>query len=422
MTYLIKKWRGFIPLFLIYLLITIFLSKNIYQGDESRYVNFSKNILNGYYANPDLKPGFLWNGPGYPIIIAPFTYFKAPSIYLKLLNSILLFFGVILLYKSLRFKLNHNKSLILSYISGLTHPYFFLSITLILTESLAFFLISLSLYSFIRFSYYKKKKDLLVFSLSSGFLILTKVFFSYVFLLCGIISIFFWTVSRNKKKLSYLVKLSLTPLLICLPYLFYTYSLTGKMFYWSDAGGSALYPMSTPYEGEYGDWFPSKESVGELNKSRTATFKKNTLKENHLGFIKSLSELNGVEKDQRLKEKAIENIKSNKFKFFKNIIYNFGRVSIRYPFTNREIKPLFLLLFTFHFLLLLIPLLVSIKKIIFKLIYPNIIILTFFSIFLIETLILSSDSRFIFPIYPILIYIISTLFSDKKTNEHTSFT
>ena len=410
-----NKWSVFFPLLIFYLLITAFFSENNFRGDEGRYVKFSENIINGYYANKDLKPGFLWNGPGYPIILTPFTYFNTPLIYPKILNSLFLFFGVIFLYKSLRFKLNHKTSVFLSYISGITHPFFFLSISLILTESISFFLISVSLFYFINFFKTNKKRDLIIFNLSSGFLILTKVFFSYVFLVCGIISFFLWIIHNKKRKLNYLIKLSFYPFIICIPYLLYTYSLTNKMFYWSDAGGSSLYSMSTPYENEYGDFFPATEGLGGLSYSRTTTQKNNNLKENHIMFIKTLNGLNGVEKDQRLKKESIKNIISYPTKYLKNIIYNFGRISIRYPFTNREVKPLLLLILIFHFSLLLFPLLLSIKKIISNVIYEKIIITTFFSVFLLGTLLLSAESRFIFPIYPILIYIISSLFVNEKT-------
>ena len=410
-----NKWSVFFPLLIFYLLITAFFSENNFRGDEGRYVKFSENIINGYYANKDLKPGFLWNGPGYPIILTPFTYFNTPLIYPKILNSLFLFFGVIFLYKSLRFKLNHKTSVFLSYISGITHPFFFLSISLILTESISFFLISVSLFYFINFFKTNKKRDLIIFNLSSGFLILTKVFFSYVFLVCGIISFFLWIIHNKKRKLNYLIKLSFYPFIICIPYLLYTYSLTNKMFYWSDAGGSSLYSMSTPYENEYGDFFPATEGLGGLSYSRKKKKKNNNLKENHIMFIKTLNGLNGVEKDQRLKKESIKNIISYPTKYLKNIIYNFGRISIRYPFTNREVKPLLLLILIFHFSLLLFPLLLSIKKIISNVIYEKIIITPFFSVFLLGTLLLSAESRFIFPIYPILIYIISSLFVNEKT-------
>ena len=76
-----KKNLVFTPLLVAYAIISFFFSENILVADEGRYLNFSENILNGFYANPDLKPGFLWCGPGYPIILLLFTLLKAKLVY-----------------------------------------------------------------------------------------------------------------------------------------------------------------------------------------------------------------------------------------------------------------------------------------------------------------------------------------------------
>ena len=417
-----KKNFVLAPLLIIYVLISTFFSENTFQGDEGRYIRFAENLLNGYYAIPGLRPGFLWNGPGYPIIISPFIYFKAPLIIIKLLNSVFLFIGVIFLYRSFRFRLDNKKSLILTYFAGLTHPYFLRAITLVLTESISFFLISISLYYFLKFYTQNRGKYLVIFTISSGLLILTKVFFSYVFLALGFISGLIWIFYKQKNKIIPFLKLSFFPFIVCLPYLFYTYSLTGKLFYWSDAGGSSLYSMSTPYENEYGDWFPPDNRAFQDVKSKYVKNNINSVKENHFRFLKSLDSLNGIEKDKKLKEKAISNIVNNKIKYLKNIIYNFSRMAFRYPFTRFESLPLLIIISVFHFSILFLPLMVSIKKIIAKKDRAYLIILTFFTIYLLGTLLLSSTTRFIFPIYPILIFIISFLFTHEKNtvNNNTS--
>lgn len=412
----LKNWIPFFPLLLILLSITFLLSENVLQGDEGRYLKFSENLLNGYYANPELDQGFLWNGPGYPIILVPFKFFNFPFILIKVLNSIFLFFGVIFLYKSLRFNLNHKISLFFSYVGGITHPFFFKSITLILTESLCFFLISISLYYFLKYMNTRNKKYIYIFGISSGFLILTKVFFSYVFLVLGVLSVLLFLFYDKKEK--FLLKLSFYPFIICIPYLIYTYSLTGKIFYWSDAGGNTLYCMSTPFEGEYGDWFPitvdESSFIENLSKKSFHSFKPNTLKKNHLTFFKSIDSLNGINKDVILKNQALDNIFENKIKFLKNIVYNFGRVSIGYPLTSTYKNPLITISYVFHFSLLLTPLLISIFLIVYKNNLDFKIILSFFSIFLILTLLLPAGPRFIFPIYPIIIFIVSTLLINQS--------
>ena len=396
--------------------ISILSSKNELGPDESRYVNFSENISNGYYAEKDLKPGFLWNGPGYPLILSPFTYFKINFLVPKLFNCFFLFFGVIFFYKSLRFYLGKNLSIFFAYFTGLSHPYFIKSLSVLMTEALAFMLVSLSLFFALRFI--KHKKGIIIFSFFSGYLILTKVFFAYVFLFCGILTFFFWLITKNKTKSTSLIKLAFYPLLLCVPYLIYTYSITNKIFYWSDAGGSSLYSMSTPYENEYGDWFGAyegkSESTSELPESTTIKFKSNPVYKNHNLFFRSLNDLNGIEKNQKLIDRSIENIKLNKFKYLKNIVYNFSRIAFRFPYTYFETNPIFIIASIFHFSLIIMPLLLSIIRIVSKPSIDDFSILIFFTVSFGGTLLLSADPRFIFPIYPILIFIASIFFRKPK--------
>jgi len=408
----------FLPLLIFYIIILILFNRNEIVGDESRYLNFSENINNGFYAEKDLKPGFLWNGPGYPLILSPFTHFKINLLVPKILNCIFLFSGVIFLYKSLRFNLSQRTSFLISYFAGLSHPYFIKSISVLMTEALSFMLISISL--FYALKTISDKKYILIYSFFSGYLILTKVFFAYVFLLCGIIFFLYWLTSNNKKKSSFLFKICFFPFLICIPYLIYTYNITNKFFYWSDAGGSSLYSMSTPFENEYGDWFPSyEETAGFQSESMTTKYKVNSISKNHAPFLSSLNGLNGIEKNQKLLEQSIENIKANKIKYLKNIIFNFSRTAFRFPYSYFETKPIFIIASIFHFSIIFLPLMLSISKIILKPFHPDFLILIFFTVCFGGILLLSADPRFIFPIYPLLIYITSIFFRNFKQTKNS---
>ena len=84
-----------IPFLLLYLSICILFPKDELVGDQIRYLSFAKNILNGYYSPP--APGInLWNGPGYPAILAPFLFFSLPHVVLLILNAFLLYFSLII--------------------------------------------------------------------------------------------------------------------------------------------------------------------------------------------------------------------------------------------------------------------------------------------------------------------------------------
>lgn len=88
------------PFLLLYLIICIVFAPHENIGDEGRYLYFANNLLSGFYSPP--SPEFnLWNGPGYPFFLAPFMFFKLPLLALRLLNGFLLYFSLIISYKTL---------------------------------------------------------------------------------------------------------------------------------------------------------------------------------------------------------------------------------------------------------------------------------------------------------------------------------
>ncbi len=124
---------------------------------------------------------------------------------------------------------------------------------------------------------------------------------------------------RNSAKKSILV-FSLS-LMFCLPWLIYTYSLTGKAFYWSNSGSMSLYTMSTPYSNELGDW-SNKDSL--------------SLNPNHRPFMDSISTLTPLQKDEAYRNTALNNIKNYPKKYFSNWVANIGRLFFSYPYSNTQ--------------------------------------------------------------------------------------
>ena len=393
-------------LFILICINIIFQSEPV--NDEIRYLNFAENLIVGYYTN-NLNPGFLWNGPGYPIILALFLKLKTNILALKILNSFFIFFGTYNIFKKIK---TSYLSFLLVFIFLFSDPFTIYSSNKLLTEAFSFFLMSIILNIEIDSKGLKRFKDFFIAALVIGFLMLTKVLFAYVLLLVflSLIPLFVLKLSKDLKP----IKLIFFSYIICLPYLIYTFSLTGKFFYWSDSGGSALYPMTTLYENEYGDWFPAglkKEDNFMDNESLTTTPKKNNVGKNHGDFLNSISGLNGPARDQALKRKAFENIKKNPLKYLKNIIYNFGRLSFRFPFSNRDLNPLLLIFLILRFSLFFIPLILSIiiflnkKRALsdyfkFSLLCSSIII----------SLLLSAESRMLFPFAPFIIWLLNDFY------------
>ncbi len=317
---LLNKHRTrFLPLLLLYIFIVLTIATNTFEGDEERYVNFAHNLTHGYYS--PVNDVYLWNGPGYPIILAPFVLLKLPLLIAKLLNALLLFGAVFYFYKTLLFYGKEKYAMFLSYLLGIYPPYL-IYLHLLLTEILSIFLICGFMFHLCKLYYDGKnlKSHLFFASFYLAYLVLTKIFFAYV-ILAGILfflALYFWKRKSGTKKA---LLIYLFALVFCLPYLFYTYSLTNKIFYWGSSGGQSLYWMSTPYGNEFGDWHDF-DTIGS-----------NPNLEKYQKFSDELNSISSIQRDDRLKKEAIRNITQNPVKYLNNLAANIGRMLFNYPYS-----------------------------------------------------------------------------------------
>jgi hypothetical protein len=81
--------------------------------------------------------------------------------------------------------------------------------------------------------------------------------------------------------------------------------------------------MSSPYEGELGDWHEMRTTVTNREISTE-----------HLTFFSQIGGLSGPRRDEALKQKALENIRAHPDKFARNWIANLGRLLFGYPRTQ----------------------------------------------------------------------------------------
>ena len=126
------------------------------------------------------------------------------------------------------------------------------------------------------------------------------------------------------------VVILLGSLAICLPYLFYTYTLTGKPFLWGTGGGEILYWRSTPYADEYGNWINSDIVLG--NEEHDYIYSA-ALKKNHGDFIRSIQGYTYVQKDSLLKKRALENMRKYPIKYLENTVDSALRLFFNYPYS-----------------------------------------------------------------------------------------
>lgn len=302
----------FLPLLVGYVILVLITASGNFQGDEGRYVMYATNLSHGYYSPKGEI--FLWNAPGYPILLVPFIILKIPWLAAKLLNPIFLFIAVLYFYYTLRFYIQERPAIFFAYLLGV-YPPFSRYMHMLLTEHLSIFLLCGFMYHFCKLYHENKNSwyQLTFAFIYLGYLALTKAFFGYV-ILSGILLYFSLYIKDRIYAMKRTFMVYLFALALCIPYLVYTYSLTGKVFYWGNTGGYMLYLMSSPYEEEFGDW-------GERSSK------------NHVAFEKEMEGLSALEKESMYKQRAISNIVGHPKKYFRNWLANIGRLLFNYPFS-----------------------------------------------------------------------------------------
>jgi 4-amino-4-deoxy-L-arabinose transferase-like glycosyltransferase len=389
---------------------------------------YAANLTHGFYSPADSFLD-LGNGPGYPIVIAPFVALHLPLIWIKLMNAVFYYFSIVLLFKSLQRIVSLNFTLIISVVWAL-YPNTFEELPYALPEVFASSLMPLLLFSLtsaFNKDNTKKTRYIIIAGATFGYLALTKPIFGYVLLFMFAGAILLWI--RNKRNINYKKSISVLAIafIITLPWLAYTHHMTGKFLYWSSFGGNNLYWMTSPYENEYGDWqpypFPKHEKyqlpgteeivISQHQKDFEQIFKSKKAQELYIknGQIYG-TPYSGIIQDDTLKQIAYRNIISHPMKFIQNIISNTGRMFFNYPSAYTVQKPstlrrlpvngTLLVFSAFCFIITLI----NWKKILFPLRF----LLLFSLLYFCGSLLGSAGPRMFTVIVPILLFWIGYIF------------
>lgn len=401
----------FLPFLILYVVIVIVFPTQGTWGDESRYLQLAQHLMNGYFSPP--RPHIdLGNGPGYPFILIPFVALHLPLMCITLLNAILYYLSVVLLFKAMRELVSFRIALLFSLFWALfynSYQYLPQILTEIFTSSLIIFLIYFVIRAF-RLPPSKKEK---IFVLISGFLVgflaLTKPIFGYVILFVLPVILILWLTKRQSVSYRKSLIIMVIAFITTLPYLLYTYHLTNKMFYWTSVGGNNIYWMTSPYQNEYGSWISYPvDSVNDLIPGS-----KNKIDSLHQMDFEKLPNYKGLKQDDILKKIALDNIISHPVKFAENCISNVGRILFNFPFSYQAQSPrtlmrlpltgtvLFLVLFC------LIPTLINWKKIDYSIRFLLFIAIVYLG----GSILGSAETRMFTIIVPILLTWIALIFS-----------
>jgi len=399
----------FSPFLLLFIVIVLFVHTDTMEGDESGYLYFAQNLLHGFYSPP--APGInLWWGPGYPLLLVPFQALSLPLLSITLMNAVFQYLSLVFLFKAMSHFVEFRKALIFT----LFWAFCFSSyryLTLILTEPFIIFLISLLVLSLVRAFKGSINKYVILSGFILGYIALTKVIFGYVLLFLLLWNVLLLIKNRKENDYRKTALILLIAFTTVMPYLLYTYNLTGRFYYWGNSGGMSLYWMSNPCENEYGSWINEKFKQNEKNSVAGRPIP--LLKMNHQKDIDEVLKYKGVQKDDAYKRIAIQNIKKNPLKYSKNVLANISCLLFDFPQTYTYQR---ILLKIWYFSILYTLILISLVLTIFN--WRNIpfhikFIVVFAFIYLGGSSLLSGASRQFVIIVPALLVWIAYVF-DKS--------
>ena len=395
-----KPWLLFAPFLAAYLIMIYKLNYTIpvvLMGDEPRYLEYANNLLKGYFSSKEKVD--LWSGPGYPLFLAPFIKIGIDINGLRLLNALLQYLSIIFLFKTLKNWVSIKTAFWFSLFWGLYYIAY-KEMLYVYTETLTSLLVVLIAYNI---SNIKKTINYIFIGFLIGFLALVKIIFGYVILFCSGLFVVVYLINKNRLYFKYAL-VFITAIITTIPYLTYTYKLTGKAFYWGNSGGMSLYWMSTPVESEYGDWNDSTFSA-YCNYDTTMPCNADYFAKAHQADYDSIYKLSGILRDDAFKQKAIQNIKAKPVKYIKNILANVGRLFFGIPNSYNFIRFQHLWRIipnTFVFCIFLISIILGIRK--FNKIHAVFyFLLSLLFAYLGLTLLVSAQQRQLYVVLPIIL-------------------
>ncbi len=304
-----------------YAVVTLLAHRPDLIWDEGRYLWFAENLTQGSYVTPQ-EPD-LFNGPGYPLVLAPFVALKVPLLGLRMLNAIFMALAAWFSFRAVLPYAGRRWALGVALVTAL-HPNLVRTAPFLMTEALAVCCVAGFAWAFT--SALRAEKwhwgTVITAAFAFGWLILARVFFGNVlmagtaFLLVGLM---IWK-SQRGRLLRALAVMALA-FVMCLPWLAYTQAKTGDILCWSTNGGELLYWATSTHDGENGHWF-SEEDVMIMPQ---------LIANGHRDFYQTNFHLPVREREAALKQKALENIRANPKGVVKNWLCNGCRLIFGFP-------------------------------------------------------------------------------------------
>lgn len=292
------------------------------SGDEAPLLHYASNLLHGGYATPGSGDAtqFLWHGPGLPALLAPLVALHVPLAAMRLTGPLLLFGAIVLFHRLLRARLSREWALLGAWLLGCYLPFGEVAGSLH-KEPLALVLLVTTMLATTRYLADGRVRQLLLAGLALAGLAMTRVEFGWVIVvLLGIAAA--GSLARRTTASVRALRICGVALLGCLPWLAYTYSLTGRLLYWGNAGGLSLFWMA-PHPGQLGAWH-AVHSV--FQQPSLAPFRP---------FFERLRTLPPLQRDLALQHAALHAIAADPAAYGRNLLANVARGLALTPTSSR---------------------------------------------------------------------------------------
>jgi hypothetical protein len=305
-----------------------------YDGDEWRYVYYARNLLHGFFSPRDRV--FLWNGPGYPILLMPFV--KAGWVDgARYANAFWHAGALVYAWLILRRRLSFGWTLGAVAVLGAYAP-LFEDLPLAQTEVLSYLLTTAWIHHSLAGR--DSRAHRVVAGVVLAMLILTKVVFGVVLTALLLVLLVVWLVRRNGTAAAFLQQGVLAALL-CLPWLVYTHAVTGRFMYWSSAGPMSFYWLTAPAPNEVGDWYHHGWVYrnATLRAHHKAVFDEVTglARDPHVSFEEQMFNACTPEAADVFAREGLKNVRAHPGKYLRNWLANISRLFLDVPTSVRGI-------------------------------------------------------------------------------------
>jgi hypothetical protein len=289
------------------------------EGDEMRYYQQAVNLIRGYFIDPHSQE--LLNGPGYPLALVPLVKAGAPLLVLRLLNALFAGVGFMAFWKLARHYLSHGWALVFAGICWL-HPVLLRQADGIMTEILSQALIGGTALLLVRSLDEERSsaKSILQAAAMLTVLTMTRVIFGHVTTALLGAAVAAWLVLKSWRGIaSRTLCIAVTSLVLCVPYLIYSHSITGQWMKWSNSGGELMYWLTSHHPGENGNWYSEEDAILRPE-----------LAPNHKAFFEKVLATPPVHRERLYSEKTKEHLQDPKAVAI-NYLSNWTRLFFGFP-------------------------------------------------------------------------------------------